>query len=54
MKVRFLAALLLAALAISLFTGCATANAMQQPGVSLPEIAISTEAVPRQNRTKRR
>ena len=47
MKIRFLAALLLAALALSLFTGCAAANAMQQPDISLPEIAIATEAVPR-------
>ena len=46
MKIRFFAALLLAALAIPMFTGCAAANAMQQ-NAALPEITISTEAAPR-------
>lgn len=46
MKIRFLAALLLAALSMTLFTGCAAANALQQPA-ALPELTISTEAAPR-------
>ena len=46
MKIRFFAALLLAALAISLFTGCATANAMQQ-SASAPEITVPTDPIPR-------
>lgn len=46
MKIRLSAALLLAALCITLFSGCASANALQQPA-SLPEITISTEPLPR-------
>lgn len=46
MKIRFLAALLLAALAIPLFAGCTAANAMPQ-SAALPEITIPTEGVPK-------
>lgn len=45
MKIRFCAALLLAALSMTLFTGCAAANALQN--APLPEITIPTEAVPK-------
>ena len=45
MKIRLSAALLLAALCITCVSGCASANALQQPA-PLPEITISTEPLP--------
>lgn len=46
MKIRFCAALLLAAFCATAFTGCAAAGALNQPQ-ALPEITISTEPLPR-------
>ena len=46
MKLRFCAALLLAAFCVTLFTGCASANALRMIPAA-PEITISTENVPK-------
>ena len=45
MKTRFCAALLLAALCITLFSGCASVSALPQQQ-ALPEITIATEPAP--------
>lgn len=46
MKIRSYAALLLAALCITLFSGCASVSALPQQQ-ALPEITIATEPAPR-------
>ena len=46
MKTRLCAAFLLAAFCVTLFTGCASVNALKQSPV-LPEITISTRPLPR-------
>ena len=46
MKIRFCAALLLAAFCVTLFSGCSSVTALQQP-VAKPEITISTEPAPK-------
>ena len=46
MKIRFCAALLLAALCATLFAGCTAANALNQ-SLAAPEVAIGTAPLPR-------